>query len=74
MKTIEAVEKQKGSSLALTLYLADLALRAPQPEKALQALQKAYATSSDAALKTKIAHQMGIIYFDQQNGTLHKKH
>jgi tetratricopeptide (TPR) repeat protein len=73
LKTIEAVEKQKGSSLALTLYIADLALRAPQPEKALQALQKAYATSSDAALKTKIAHQIAIIYFDQQKWNLAQK-
>lgn len=73
LKTIEKVEKQKGSSLPLTLHKADLALRSPQPEKALPALQKAYAASTDAALKTKIALQIGIIYFEQQKWELAQK-
>ncbi len=69
---LENVEKQK-SSLSLMLYKADLALRSAKPEKALPILQKAYAQCTDATLKTKIALQMGIIYFDQQKWELAQK-
>lgn len=72
LKTIEAIEKQK-QSLSVTLYAADLALRIPQQEKALSALQKAYTACSDAALKTKIALQIAIIYFEQEKWELAQK-
>ena len=65
LKTIESLEKHKDSLLA-TLYAADLALRMPNQDKALPLLQKAYAASTEAELKAKIALQIGIIYFDQQ--------
>lgn len=72
LNVIEKIEKQKGS-LSLTLYKADLALRSSHPQNALPALQKVYAASTDAALKTKIALQIGIIYFDQQKWELAQK-
>jgi tetratricopeptide (TPR) repeat protein len=72
LKTIESLEKHKDL-LTITLYAADLALRIPNHEKALPLLQKAYETSPDPALKTKIALQIGIIYFEQQKWDLAQK-
>ena len=72
LKSIEALEKNKDT-LLITLYAADLALRASNAEKALPLLQKAYAASSDSAIKVKIALQIGIIYFDQQKWELAQK-
>ncbi len=65
-KTIESLEKHKVFSPTGDSHAADLALRMPNQDKALPLLQKAYAASTEAELKAKIALQIGIIYFTQQ--------
>ena len=50
-----------GDSLCSRFGLANA-----KSDKALPLLQKAYAASTEAELKAKIALQIGIIYFDQQ--------
>lgn len=72
LKTLQSLEKHK-ESLTVMLYAADLALRIPDQEKALPLLQKGYKAATDAATKTKIALQIGIIYFDQQKWELAQK-
>lgn len=71
--SIEKIEKQKGSRLALHLYKADLALRTAHPHKALPALQKAYDATSQDLLKSQIALQIALIYFDQKKWNLAQK-
>ena len=67
LQTLTNVEKQKGNNTQIALYIADLALRAQSYDQALAALKKADASSNDPALKTKIALQIGIIYFEKQD-------
>ena len=66
MQAIESVEKHNGFNLSLTLALADLALRAPMPQKALLALKKAAAATPDQLLKAQLTFQMGMLYFEQE--------
>lgn len=73
LKTLQAIEKQKGASSALALYQADLALRDGNQSAALAALQKADGLVKEKSLKLQIALQMGIIYYEQEKWNLAQK-
>lgn len=62
---LQTIEKQKGASLALSLYKADLAVR-DGSSLALSALQSAYKLANTPHLKQAVALQIALIYYDQR--------
>lgn len=73
LQILQVVEKKKGSSLELALYQSDLALRDNNQKLAFDSLKKAAALAKDPEIKTKIALQIAIIYYDQQKWQLAQK-
>jgi tetratricopeptide (TPR) repeat protein len=66
-KALQVLSNLEKQDLRISLYVADIALRAQSNEQALAALKKADAASKDPSLKTKIALQMGIIYYEKHD-------
>lgn len=67
LQILNQCQKQKQDDVAIALYTADIALRADSPAHALNALKKVYSASNDAQLKSKIALQMGILYYEKKD-------
>lgn len=66
LQTFQFIQKKKGVSAQLLLYQADLALKDNNSKLALEILIQTQPMVSNATLKTHIAMQIGIIYYDQR--------
>lgn len=67
IETLHALEKAHPNNKSAELYLADLYIRAQNHEKALTYLHRAAKNARDAAVKSKILFQIGLIDYEAHN-------